>query len=214
MERLCELGYDDDSEEMNQLESDLADVYQNIYEIQKDAWEKARDARIDAIEDELEAAEKAHDAEIEMFEAYINRYEALIGLLKEQHELSTSIRDERTELNRELSKAQSYVGLTEDERAELFSDADYNQLMGVLDDLQAESIAMYNEYVNQINAVNVEEAYKLDYITAEYQAQYDLMAKKYEIAKQDLALARARIALENAQNNRNVAMLVNGRWTW
>ena len=49
--------------------------------------------------------------------------------------------------------------LTEDERAELFSDADYNQLMGVLDDLQAESIAMYNEYVNQINAVNVEEAY-------------------------------------------------------
>ena len=214
MERLRELGYDDDSEEMNQLESDLADVYQNIYEIQKDAWEKARDARIDAIEDELEAAEKAHDAEIEMFEAYINRYEALIGLLKEQHELSTSIRDERTELNRELSKAQSYVGLTEDERAELFSDADYNQLMGVLDDLQAESIAMYNEYVNQINAVNVEEAYKLDYITAEYQAQYDLMAKKYEIAKQDLALARARIALENAQNNRNVAMLVNGRWTW
>lgn len=214
MERLRELGYDDDSEEMNQLESDLADVYQNIYEIQKDAWEKARDARIDAIKDELEAAEKAHDAEIEMFEAYINRYEALIGLLKEQHELSTSIRDERTELNRELSKAQSYVGLTEDERAELFSDADYNQLMGVLDDLQAESIAMYNEYVNQINAVNVEEAYKLDYITAEYQAQYDLMAKKYEIAKQDLALARARIALENAQNNRNVAMLVNGRWTW
>lgn len=214
MERLRELGYDDDSKEMNQLESDLADVYQNIYEIQKDAWEKARDARIDAIEDELEAAEKAHDAEIEMFEAYINRYEALIGLLKEQHELSTSIRDERTELNRELSKAQSYVGLTEDERAELFSDADYNQLMGVLDDLQAESIAMYNEYVNQINAVNVEEAYKLDYITAEYQAQYDLMAKKYEIAKQDLALARARIALENAQNNRNVAMLVNGRWTW
>lgn len=214
MERLRELGYDDDSEEMNQLESDLADVYQNIYEIQKDAWEKARDARIDAIEDELEAAEKAHDAEIEMLEAYINRYEALIGLLKEQHDLSTSIRDERTELNRELSKAQSYVGLTEDERAELFSDADYNQLMGVLDDLQAESIAMYNEYVNQINAVNVEEAYKLDYITAEYQAQYDLMAKKYEIAKQDLALARARIALENAQNNRNVAMLVNGRWTW
>lgn len=214
MERLRELGYDDDSEEMNQLESDLADVYQNIYEIQKDAWEKARDARIEAIEDELDAAEKAHDAEIEMFEAYINRYEALIGLLKEQHDLSKSIRDERTELNRELSKAQSYVGLTADERAELFSDADYNQLMGVLDDLQAESIAMYNEYVNQINAVNVEEAYKLDYITAEYQAQYDLMAKKYEIAKQDLALARARIALENAQNNRNVAMLVNGRWTW
>ena len=106
------------------------------------------------------------------------------------------------------------MNLTDDERAALFSDADYNQLMSMLDDIQAESVAMYNDYVNQINAVNIDEAYKLDYITAEYEAQYELMAKKYEIAKQDLAVARARIALENAQNNRNVAMLVNGRWTW
>lgn len=214
MDRLRELGYADDSEEMNQLESDLADVYTNIYNIQKDAFEKAKDARIEAIEDELEAAEKAHEAEIEMFEAYINRYEALIGLLENQHDLSSNLRDERNELNRELSKAQSYVNLTDDERAALFSDADYNQLMSMLDDIQAESVAMYNDYVNQINAVNIDEAYKLDYITAEYEAQYELMAKKYEIAKQDLAVARARIALENAQNNRNVAMLVNGRWTW
>lgn len=214
MDRLRELGYADDSEEMNQLESDLADVYTNIYNIQKDAFEKAKDARIEAIEDELEAAEKAHEAEIEMLEAYINRYEALIGLLENQHDLASNLRDERNELNRELSKAQSYVNLTDDERAALFSDADYNQLMSMLDDIQAESVAMYNDYVNQINAVNIDEAYKLDYITAEYEAQYELMAKKYEIAKQDLAIARARIALENAQNNRNVAMLVNGRWTW
>ena len=214
MDRLRELGYADDSEEMNQLESDLADVYTNIYNIQKDAFEKAKDARIEAIEDELEAAEKAHEAEIEMLEAYINRYEALIGLLENQHDLASNLRDERNELNRELSKAQSYVNLTDDERAALFSDADYNQLMSMLDDIQAESVAMYNDYVNQINAVNIDEAYKLDYITAEYEAQYELMAKKYEIAKQDLAVARARIALENAQNNRNVAMLVNGRWTW
>lgn len=128
--------------------------------------------------------------------------------------MTKSLGDERRALEKELAKANSYTGLSDDERESLFTNADYAQLVSVLDEIQNEAVVAYNNYVQKIKGVNVEEAYKLDYITSEYEAQYALMAKKYEIAKQDLAVARARIALENAQKNRSVAMLVNGQWTW
>ena len=214
IERLRQLGYDSYSDELMQLEKDLASVQKSMYDIAKAAWEKQRDAQIKALRKQKEEAEKAHRKEMERLEAEIQRHETLLGLYESQHDLTKSLGDERRALEKELAKANSYTGLSDDERESLFTNADYAQLVSVLDEIQNEAVVAYNNYVQKIKGVNVEEAYKLDYITSEYEAQYALMAKKYEIAKQDLAVARARIALENAQKNRNVAMLVNGQWTW
>lgn len=214
MERLRALGYDNYSEELMQLEKDLASVQKAMYDIAKASWERQRDAQIEALRKQKEAAEEAHEAEMERLDAEIDRNETLLSLLETQYDLTSSIRDERRELEKELAAANSYTAMSDAERDSMFSQADYAQLVGVLDEIQNEAIIAYNQYIQKIKAVGTEEAYKLDYITSEYEAQYALMAKKYEIAKQELAVARARIALENAQKNRSVAMLVNGQWTW
>lgn len=214
MERLRALGYDNYSEELMQLEKDLASVQKAMYDIAKASWERQRDAQIEALRKQKEAAEEAHEAEMERLDAEIDRNETLLGLLETQYDLTSSLRDERRELEKELAAANSYTAMSDAERDSMFSQADYAQLVGVLDEIQNEAIIAYNQYIQKIKAVGTEEAYKLDYITSEYEAQYELMAKKYEIAKQELAVARARIALENAQKNRSVAMLVNGQWTW
>lgn len=214
MERLRKLGYDSESEELMQLESDLAKVKKQMYSLQKEAWKAQQDAQIKALKKQKDAAKEAWEAEKERLEGEINRQEALIGLLEKQYDLTNNLRDQRTDLAKQLASSKSYIGLSEEERKSLFSDEDYAQLMGVLDDIQREAIIAYNEYTEQIKSVNTDEAYKLDYITQQYEAQYELMNKKYAIAVQDLAVARARIALENAQQNRNIAMIVNGKWTW
>jgi len=214
MERLRKLGYSNTSDEMMELEKDLASVRKSMYDIQKKAFEEMQDAKVAALQKEKDAAQKAHEAEMDRLDAEIDRQTALIGLLESQYDLTNDIRSQRNELTKELAKAQTYVGLSDEEKEALFSSEDYAQLNKVLNDLQSESVIMYNDYVNEIKSVNVDEAYKLDYITSQYEAQYALMGKKYEIAKQELALARARIALDNAQQNRNVAMIVDGKWTW
>lgn len=214
MERLRKLGYDSESEELMQLESDLAKVKKQMYSLQKEAWKSQQDAQIKALKKQKDAAKEAWEAEKERLEGEIDRQEALIGLLEKQYDLTNNLRDQRTDLAKQLASSKSYIGLSEEERKSLFSDEDYAQLMGVLDDIQREAIIAYNEYTEQIKSVNTDEAYKLDYITQQYEAQYELMNKKYAIAVQDLAVARARIALENAQQNRNIAMIVNGKWTW
>ena len=214
MERLRKLGYDSESEELMQLESDLAKVKKQMYSLQKEAWKSQQDAQIKALKKQKDAAKEAWEAEKERLEGEIDRQEALIGLLEEQYDLTNNLRDQRTDLAKQLASSKSYIGLSEEERKSLFSDEDYAQLMGVLDDIQREAIIAYNEYTEQIKSVNTDEAYKMDYITQQYEAQYELMNKKYAIAVQDLAVARARIALENAQQNRNIAMIVNGKWTW
>lgn len=214
MERLRKLGYDSESEELMQLESDLAKVKKQMYSLQKEAWKSQQDAQIKALKQQKDAAKEAWEAEKERLEGEIDRQEALIGLLEKQYDLTNNLRDQRTDLAKQLASSKSYIGLSEEERKSLFSDEDYAQLMGVLDDIQREAIIAYNEYTEQIKSVNTDEAYKLDYITQQYEAQYELMNKKYAIAVQDLAVARARIALENAQQNRNIAMIVNGKWTW
>ena len=214
MERLRKLGYDSESEELMQLESDLAKVKKQMYSLQKEAWKSQQDAQIKALKKQKDAAKEAWEAEKERLEGEIDRQEALIGLLEQQYDLTNNLRDQRTDLAKQLASSKSYIGLSEEERKSLFSDEDYAQLMGVLDDIQREAIIAYNEYTEQIKSVNTDEAYKLDYITQQYEAQYELMNKKYAIAVQDLAVARARIALENAQQNRNIAMIVNGKWTW
>ena len=70
------------------------------------------------------------------------------------------------------------------------------------------------KYQEKLSSVAADKTYELSHITDEFQRQYEILLKQYEISKADLAVARARRELENVLNERNVAMLVNGVWTW
>ena len=96
----------------------------------------------------------------------------------------------------------------------MFTDEEHDKLVAQLRDIEAEATELYTKYQEKLSSVSADNTYELSHITDEFQRQYEILLKQYEVSKADLAVARARRELENVLNERNVAMLVNGVWTW
>lgn len=183
-----------------------------------DGWEKEKDA----IDDQIDEIEKLEDAEKERWESRekqldfeIARNEAIIGLEEKYYDTLTSVREEQANLDKQLkSSLESYKYLDDEMRELLFNESDYDDLTQQLTDIASEATQLYEDYLEQLNNVTEETSYELEYITDAFERQYELKMKEYEIAKNELAVAKARKELENTQNERNVRMLVNGEWTW
>lgn len=218
--RLLAEGYDATDEEMRALAETLVDYQESVFQESETLFEALRDRDIEAIEDQIEAIEDLIEAEQERWEQreehlqhQIDQQEALIGLEEEQIDLNRSIREERAELDKQLESAKAMEEYIDDsQRQFLFTDEDYERLTASLDKISSEAEQLYADYVEKISSVDVMDTYEIEYITNEYERQYELKLKEYEIAKQELALEKARMELENTKNNRNTRMLVNGLW--
>ena len=219
-QRLLAEGYDATDEEMRALAETLVDYQESVFQESETLFEALRDRDIEAIEDQIEAIEDLIEAEQERWEQreehlqhQIDQQEALIGLEEEQIDLNRSIREERAELDKQLESAKAMEEYIDDsQRQFLFTDEDYERLTASLDKISSEAEQLYEDYVEKISSVDVMDTYEIEYITNEYERQYELKLKEYEIAKQELALEKARMELENTKNNRNTRMLVNGLW--
>lgn len=219
-QRLLAEGYDATDEEMRALAETLVDYQESVFQESETLFEALRDRDIEAIEDQIEAIEELIEAEEERWEQreehlqhQIDQQEALIGLEEEQIDLNRSIREERAELDKQLESAKAMEEYIDDsQRQFLFTDEDYERLTASLDKISSEAEQLYADYVEKISSVDVMDTYEIEYITNEYERQYELKLKEYEIAKQELALEKARMELENTKNNRNTRMLVNGLW--
>lgn len=219
-QRLLAEGYDATDEEMRALAETLVDYQESVFQESETLFEALRDRDIEAIEDQIEAIEDLIEAEEERWEQreehlqhQIDQQEALIGLEEEQIDLNRSIREERAELDKQLESAKAMEEYIDDsQRQFLFTDEDYERLTASLDKISSEAEQLYADYVEKISSVDVMDTYEIEYITNEYERQYELKLKEYEIAKQELALEKARMELENTKNNRNTRMLVNGLW--
>lgn len=219
-QRLLAEGYDATDEEMRALAETLVDYQESVFQESETLFEALRDRDIEAIEDQIEAIEDLIEAEQERWEQreehlqhQIDQQEALIGLEEEQIDLNRSIREERAELDKQLESAKAMEEYIDDsQRQFLFTDEDYERLTASLDKISSEAEQLYADYVEKISSVDVMDTYEIEYITNEYERQYELKLKEYEIAKQELALEKARMELENTKNNRNTRMLVNGLW--
>ena len=96
----------------------------------------------------------------------------------------------------------------------LFSSEDYKRLTGMLRDISEQADKLYEDYRNKIASVTEDETYAVEYITDEYERQLGLLESQYEVAKQQLAVEKARQELQNTLRERNTAVLINGTWTW
>lgn len=198
--------------------------------------QKAIDKQIDAHDEEIEAIQKKQDLidkEIEKVEEQkedeeerweareksldfeIERNNAILELEKQRYDTIKSVKQEQMNLDTQLKASkESYKYLDEETRQLLFNEDDYNDLSNQLTQIAEEATQMYDDYLERLNNVTEETGYELEYITDEFERQYELKMKEYEIAKQELSVAKARKELENVSAERNVAMLVNGQWTW
>lgn len=223
LDRLSAKGYSETNKEFAKLRREYEKTQNALYDIAEAAWESQRDSQINALKDQKSAIEDLKDAEEkrwkereEQLEYEISMQEAIISALQTYQELRKSFRSERADLEGQLAIAKANAASFDGTNVAdgLFSEADYKKLTGKLDAIAKEADALYEDVLVQINGVTKDNVEELALITSAFERQYDLKLKEYEVAKQELAVARARKELENIQNERSVAMLVNGVWTW
>lgn len=231
LDRLAAKGYDETNEEFAKLRREYEKTQNALYDIAEGIWEAQRDYQIDALQSQIdsynkqkEQIEKLMDAEEkrweereEQLEYEISMQEALIDAMETYFDLQGSFRAERAELASQLAQSamsEALYGGTNYNLDSMFSESDYDTLTSKLDQIAGEADALYEDVLTQINDVTKDNVDQLDIITESFQRQYELKLKEYEVAKQELAVARARKELENVMSERNVAMLVNGMWTW
>ena len=133
-------------------------------------------------------------------------------LLQAHYDIINSIAEEQHTINNELEKSKTmYEYLNEDTRKLLFNQEDYNKLMSELNSISAKANKLQDEYLYKISHAQEED---LDEITSQYQMQYDMLMKQYEVEKARLEVTKKQQQLNNVLKERNVRMFIDGQWKW
>lgn len=209
--RLRAKGYTEANEDFRKLLQSYEGYLGSMYSIAKALWEQEKQERIDNIQKQIDAENDRWEAREKQLNHEKDYYEALLDLEERYLDTISDIHTEIRELDKELATAKTYP---EGSNLELFTDDEHDRLVKQLRDIEAEATDLYTKYQEKLSSVSADNTYELSHITDEFQRQYEILLKQYEVSKADLAVARARRELENVLNERNVAMLVNGVWTW
>lgn len=185
------------NENFQKLNKALVEADKHLFEMRKKLWEEQNERDKISLDHLKTQAEQ------------------LIDLKDAHHDLLSTIRDERDTLRKEYEIARDALPfLTEAEKEAAFSAEDYQKMLSSLQDIEYRGNKLKEDYEERIRNTAESDSHLLQYITKEYNNQLDLLKQEYSVTKSQLALTKAQKNLENAKNNRNVAMLVNGQWTW
>ena len=209
--RLRAKGYTEANADFRKLLQNYESYLGSMYSIAKAIWEQEKQERIDAIQDQIDAENDRWEAREKQLNHEKDYYKALLELEQKYLDTIGDIHTEIRDLDKELAMAKVYP---EGTNLDLFTDEEHDRLVAQLRDIEKEATNLYTKYQEKLSSVAADNTYELSHITDEFQRQYEILLKQYEISKADLAVARARRELENVLNERNVAMLVNGVWTW
>ena len=174
--------------------------------------EKIVDLNKQILKDEKEIL----DLRIEQFDKandFANTYlDSQKTLLQAHYDIENSIAEARHEINKELETSMTmYEYLEEEARQLLFNQEDYNKLSKELNEIEDKALSLQTEYDDKLRNSTLE---TVESITSQYEMQYEMLMKSYEIAKADLEIAKKKQQLNNVLNERNVRMFINGQWQW
>ena len=209
--RLRAKGYTEANADFRKLLQNYESYLGSMYSIAKAIWEQEKQERMEAVQDQIDAENDRWEAREKQLNHERDYYKALLELEQKYLDTIGDIHTEIRDLDKELAMAKVYP---EGTNLDLFTDEEHDRLVAQLRDIEKEATNLYTKYQEKLSSVAADNTYELSHITDEFQRQYEILLKQYEISKADLAVARARRELENVFNERNVAMLVNGVWTW
>ena len=209
--RLRAKGYTEANADFRKLLQNYESYLGSMYSIAKAIWEQEKQERMEAVQDQIDAENDRWEAREKQLNHEKDYYKALLELEQKYLDTIGDIHTEIRDLDKELAMAKVYPDGT---NLDLFTDEEHDRLVAQLRDIEKEATNLYTKYQEKLSSVAADNTYELSHITDEFQRQYEILLKQYEISKADLAVARARRELENVLNERNVAMLVNGVWTW
>lgn len=243
-ERLRSMGYDDNSNEIQDLQKSWWDAEKKKLDwrlnLSKDwidernrlgDWNLFNDNEVDAWERVIKwlkeeyphAIDEIKEAEESLFEARKEQMDKLSDfgssyldshktLLQAYYDTTNAVEEGFHEINKELETSKTmYEWLDEDTRKLLFNQEDYNTLYKELNDIQREALNLKYDYEDALDNATLD---TIEEITSNYEMQYEMLMKSYEIAKADLEVAKKKAKLNNVLNERNVRMFINGQWQW
>lgn len=221
-ERLRKLGYAETSEEIQNLQqawwgyyNKRRDLATGLADWEKQTTEDALNDVKDAINDLLDEAEDKLKDKLDALQAKIDKNEAIKKLHEVFFGILNDVADGIHEIDKELEASLSSADyLDEQLRQAMFNEDDYNKMSAKLNQIADESRVLFKDYLNQLEMLTEDEIYKADYITDEFERQYQYKELEYAIAEKELALAKAQTKLQNTLMNRNVRMYKNGQWIW
>lgn len=221
-ERLRGLGYAETSEEIQNLQqawwgyyNKRRDLATGLADWEKQTTEDALNDVKDAINDLLDEAEDKLKDKLDALQAKIDKNEAIKKLHEVFFGILNDVADGIHEIDKELEASLSSADyLDEQLRQAMFNEDDYNKMSAKLNQIADESRVLFKDYLNQLEMLTEDEIYKADYITDEFERQYQYKELEYAIAEKELALAKAQTKLQNTLMNRNVRMYKNGQWIW
>lgn len=165
----------------------IVEIEKNTYDLRKEIFDKASDFGSSYL-----------DSRKTLLEAY--------------YDVTNSIAEAQHEINKELETSMSmYEYLDETTRQLLFNQEDYNILTDELYDIEYKAGRLKRQYERDLNNATLE---TIESITSNYEMQYELLMKSYEVAKADLEITKKKQQLNNVLNERNVRMFINGQWQW
>lgn len=221
-ERLRGLGYAETSEEVQNLQqawwgyyNKRRDLATGLADWEKQTTEDALNDVKDAINYLLDEAEDKLKDKLDALQAKIDKNEAIKKLHEVFFGILNDVADGIHEIDKELEASLSSADyLDEQLRQAMFNEDDYNKMSAKLNQIADESRVLFKDYLNQLEMLTEDEIYKADYITDEFERQYQYKELEYAIAEKELALAKAQTKLQNTLMNRNVRMYKNGQWIW
>ena len=221
-ERLRKLGYAETSQEIQDLQqawwgyyNAKRDLASGLADWEKQTTEDALNDVKDAINDLLDEAEDRLNDKLDALQAKIDKNEAIKKLHEVFFGILNDVADGIHEIDKELEVSLSTADyLDEQLRQAMFNEDDYNKMSAKLNQIADESRVLFKDYLNQLEMLTEDEMYKADYITDEFERQYQYKELEYNIAEKELALAKAQTKLQNTLMNRNVRMYKNGQWIW
>lgn len=183
-----------------------------IEENDRRRYDEAKTQLFDAVEKIITDKEKEVEKEQEKLSLKSSKYDSLKTLLQSYHGVVNAISAAQKELDKDLATSMAMIEyLDEDTRKLLFNQDDYDALTEELQSIQREADKLQKDYQRAVRTASEE---TLPKITSQYQMQYDMLMKSYEISKADLEVAKKKQQLNNALNERNVRMFIDGRWQW
>mgnify|MGYP000652497610 CR=1 FL=1 len=185
---------------------------EKIIQYGKDAYTKGFSAIENAMSEALDEFNDEIESKTEYHEFRRSKIDSRHTLLQKYFEVVNAISDASHEIDKELraSKAMEEY-LDKNTRKLLFNDEDYKVLSDELKSLSSQADILKSNYNRAISGAGKEE---LEEITSEYERQYDLLMKSYEIKKAELDLIKKKQKLENVLAERNVRMRINGKWIY
>lgn len=204
-----ELFNDSEVEAWERVVKWLKSEYPNDLEKIREAEQSLFEARKQLIDDLSSEINDQLDTD---YDIRISRLKSQSSLLSSHFGVVNAITEEQHKLNKELREAETIgARMSEQERETLFTKADHTRLSSKLSGIMDDITELQGDYLKDLATANEN---TIDEITNNYERQYELKMKEYEIVRAELDLQKAQQKLANVENEKSVRTWTGSGWSY